>query len=252
MKAHSSTHLTSSWSLRAALAAAFLASTACGGDDSTPTPATDSGTDVTTTTPVDSGSDSTTTPDTGTADSTTPDTGADAGHPDTGVPDAGVPDASDGGGEAGPLSFAKDIYPIVGAHCSTCHGVGTIAPPADAGPDATPTSGNGFNFGHLDMGDASAAWASLVGDGGVPAQGIGPVPAQDAGATCATLGSAGLLRVALDDAGGSLFANKVAAKEDGGPTVFCGNPMPNPPTALPLDPGQVQTISDWITQGAKP
>jgi hypothetical protein len=49
-----------------------------------------------------------------------------------------------------------------------------------------------------------------------------------------------------------LLANKVAAKEDGGPTVYCGNPMPNPPTAAALDPALVQTVMTWISQGAKP
>jgi hypothetical protein len=244
MKAHSSSHLTSIWPVRVALAAAFLASTACGSGDDNTAPPTDSGSDSTTTTTdagADAGKDTGTTPETST---TTPDTGA----ADTGASDGGG--AADGGGEAGPLTFTADVYPIIAAHCAGCHGVGNI-PPADAGLDAT--NGNGFNFGHLDMGDASAAWTSLVGDGGVPAQGVGPVPNQDAGETCGTLGAAGLLRVAADDAGGSLLANKVAAKEDSGaPAVFCGNPMPNPPTAPAISESDLGVIMSWISEGAKP
>ncbi|HEY4013353.1 MAG TPA: hypothetical protein VGM06_08445 [Polyangiaceae bacterium] len=252
------------WPVRVALAAAFLASTACGSGDDNNAPV-DSGTPDSGT-PVDSGTDSTVatdaaketstaTPDTGTDSTvtTTPDTGAPdtSTAPDTGSPDTGTP-ASDGGGDGGPLSFSKDVYPIIQTHCAGCHGVGNIPPPADAGPDAANTNGNGFTFGRLDMGDASVAWADLVGDGGVLAQGLVPVPA-DGGVTCASLGAdAGLLRVAGDDAGGSLLANKVAAKEDGGPVVFCGNPMPNPPAAPALAETDVQTIMTWINQGAKP
>jgi hypothetical protein len=214
MKAHSSSHLTFIWSLRSALAIAALATTACGsGDDSTPAPA-EAGLDSTTTVP-------------------------DAGTSETSV-DAGAGEAE---AAAAPLSFATDIFPIVAAHCIACHGVGTTA---DGG------TGGGVNLGHLDMGDAAAAYGNLLGDGGgVLAEGT-LAGLFDGGVTCADVAAdSGLKRVVPNDVPHSLFCNKVASKEDGGPAVACGNPMPLG-TTTPLDPALVTTIKAWINSGANP
>jgi hypothetical protein len=224
MKAHSCAHLTFIWSARAALAAAALATTACGsGDDSTPAP-------------VDGGADSTTATDAAAEAAV----GTDAGEASV-VGDTGLGDVE----ASAPLSFAVDIYPpIVAVNCVPCHS-------QFVGTDGGPSGGTGFSFGFLDMGDASTAYASLVGDaGGVPPQGIGPLP--DGGGTCATLADAGIKRVLPDDVADSLFCNKVASKEDGGPAVLCGNPMPRPVDAGALDPTSIALIKAWINGGAQP
>jgi hypothetical protein len=229
MKAHSSAHLTFIWSARAALAVAALATTACGSDD--------------TTSPADSGTDATTTTDS----STEAAVGSEAGEASV-IGDAGLGDTGLGDAEAAaPLSFAVDIYaPIIAVNCIPCHSQGFVA--ADGG--AVPNTG--FMFGGLDMGDAAAAYTALVGDaGGTPPAGIVPVPA-DGGVTCASLADAGYKRVLPDDVAHSLFCNKVASKEDGGPPVLCGNPMPRPAAAPPLDPASITVIKAWINGGANP
>jgi len=66
--------------------------------------------------------------------------------------------------------------------------------------------------------------------------------------TCA---ASGLTRVVPGSALTSLIYEKVESKILGIPAP-CGNPMPQPDAATPLTTGQVTTISDWITEGAKP
>jgi hypothetical protein len=145
-------------------------------------------------------------------------------------------------GEAGPLSFTTDIWgPIVSMHCVGCHGV------SDAGP------GPGISVGHLDMGDAAAAYINLLGgDGGVTPQGGGEGGAAMISCVSFATTDAGLpvRRVVPNDVLHSLFCNKVASKLDGGPAVYCGNPMPALGPALV--PGDIATIQAWINQGAKP
>jgi hypothetical protein len=223
MKAHSSAHLTFIWSARAALAVAALATTACGSDD--------------TASPADSGTDATTTTDS----STEAAVGSEAGEASV-IGDAGLGDVE----AAAPLSFAVDIYtPIVAVNCVPCHS-------QFVGTDGGPSGGTGFSVGLLDMGDASTAYASLVGDaGGTPPAGNVAVPA-DGGVTCASLADAGYKRVLPDDVAHSLFCNKVASKEDGGPPVLCGNPMPRPAAAPALDPASITVIKAWINGGANP
>ena len=54
--------------------------------------------------------------------------------------------------DAGPLSFATDIYaPIIEVHCVGCHGF-----EADGGP------ASGVSFGKLDMHSVNAGYANLV------------------------------------------------------------------------------------------
>jgi hypothetical protein len=155
---------------------------------------------------------------------------------DAGPTDSGTPDSS-----TGPLSFGANVYAQVIQQCTGCHGV-----LMDGGP------GLGIQGGHLDMGDAAAAFENLVGadGGGVIAQG-GP---------CGPLGiDAGLKRVAPGDPDHSLLWNKLASNDggggslllsDGGPMVFCGNPMPLHLMALPT--AEITTVHDWIEGGAKP
>jgi hypothetical protein len=96
------------------------------------------------------------------------------------------------------------------------------------------------------MSSATLAYGNLVGDGGMFA----------AGNSCA---DSGIKRVVPADPTHSLIYNKVASNDgdggdikmpDGGPTVFCGHPMPlNGPA---LGSADLSTIRDWIQQGAKP
>jgi hypothetical protein len=158
---------------------------------------------------------------------------------------------TDAGGDAdattstGPLTLTGDVYPNLLHLCVGCHGV-----LADGG------QGGGIAFGHLDMGDAAAAYENLVGDGGgVIAQG-NPVVG---GGSCAALGTdAGLKRVMPGDPAHSLLWNKLASNDgdggslllsDGGPEVFCGVPMPLHGGSVGAT--NVKMVSDWIEAGAK-
>jgi hypothetical protein len=196
--------------------------------------------------PIACSGDDTTSNTTPTKDASTGDTsnggqdsasGVDSAHGE----DSSVPDASgDGGsGEAGPLSFNADVYTIVTARCISCHG-----PLPDGG------DGSGVAFGKLDMRTEAAAYANLVGDGGVVA----------AGSKCAALGAdAGLKRVVAGNPTDSLLYNKLASNDgdggtllnaDGGPAIFCGSPMP---LHLPaVSASQLAKIHDWIQAGANP
>ncbi|MDP9036319.1 MAG: hypothetical protein M3O50_16080, partial [Myxococcota bacterium] len=169
------------------------------------------------------------------------DAGLDAsndGSSDGGV-EAGHDAETDSGRDAGALSFATNVWPIVGPVCSGCHG---FAP--DGGVGA------GLEFGRLDLSSEAVAYADLLVDGGVAA----------AGTACAALGvDAGLKRVVPDDPLASLLYNKVASNDgdggglhapDGGPLVFCGSPMPLHQTALSA--AELTTIRDWIQRGALP
>jgi mono/diheme cytochrome c family protein len=225
-------------------AAAIVAIAACSGDDTTTTPPPN---DASTDHPIGMmGGDAAVDADASAIDAPSG-IDADAGR-DTAVPidasEGGVAiDASDGGpvGDAdaqAPLSFSADIWPaIIAQRCIACHGM------VDGGP------GIGITIGNLDMGDAAAGFVNLVGDGGgVLAQGMA---AGAGGVTCAAAAAdAGLKRVLPNDALHSLIWDKVASKEDGGPAVICGNPMPA--VGAPLDPAQVAAIQAWINEGAHP
>jgi len=177
---------------------------------------------------------------TGSADSSAgSDTGSDSGT--GGGEDSSSPGTDSGGGnDAAAVAFGANVYgSIIAARCLACHG-----PTADGGP------GTGIQFGHLDMSTQAAAYANLVGDGGgVPADGV----------ACGPLGADGLLRVVPGSPTTSLIYNKLASNDgdggsillaDGGPMVFCGNPMPlHHPAISASDLG---TVHDWISQGATP
>jgi mono/diheme cytochrome c family protein len=149
-------------------------------------------------------------------------------------------DSGGGDNDAAAVAFGANVYgSIIAVKCLGCHG-----PTADGGP------GTGIQFGHLDMSTQATAYGNLVGDGGgVPADGV----------ACAALGTDGLLRVAPGNPTTSLIYNKLASNDgdggsillaDGGPMVFCGNPMPlHHPAISAADLG---TIHDWIGQGATP
>jgi hypothetical protein len=223
-------------------AAAIVAIAGCSGDDtSTPTPPNDASTDHTIVADAAGDGDAATVTDA--TNGTDADAARDAGIGNDASDGGIVIDASDGGGGGdadarGPLSFSADIWPpIIGPHCTLCHAV------VDGGP------GVGISIGNLDMGDAAAGFAALVGDGGgVLAQGMNMGAA---GVTCAALAAdGGLKRVVPNDGLHSLLWNKVASKEDGGPPVICGNPMPA--SGVPLDPAQVAEIQAWINEGARP
>jgi hypothetical protein len=178
---------------------------------------------------------------TGSADSSTgSDTGTDSGS--GGGEDSSSPSTDSGGGgnDAAAVAFGTDVYSgIIAARCLACHG-----PTADGGP------GTGIQFGHLDMSTQDTAYANLVGDGGgVPADGV----------ACSTLGADGLLRVAPGNPTTSLIYNKLASNDgdggsillaDGGPMVFCGNPMPLHHSAISA--ADLGIVHDWISQGATP
>ncbi|HZU83240.1 MAG TPA: hypothetical protein VE987_10000 [Polyangiaceae bacterium] len=139
------------------------------------------------------------------------DAGGDAGGGDAGG-DAGSGDAG-----SGALGFAQDVYPLLTATCSGCHGIGN------------------FQLGV----SATAAYAALVNQ---------PIPG---GVPCATATlPAGTKLVVPSDSGHSLLYNKVASAEPMGPAVLCGVSMPYGGGMLPQS--QVTTIKDWIDQGAKP
>jgi hypothetical protein len=127
-------------------------------------------------------------------------------------------------------SFSTSVYPIIEKHCIFCHG-----PTADGG------AGSGIEFGKLDMGTEANAYANLVGTtGGVAA----------AGAACATSSHK---RVVPGDPTDSLLYNKLVSNDgDGGTlsTVFCGHAMPLDKPAI--DASDLQTIDEWISQGANP
>jgi hypothetical protein len=146
---------------------------------------------------------------------------------------SGFSDDPDSGSGA-TLSFSTDVYsPIIEKHCIFCHG-----PTEDGG------SGSGIQFGSVDMGTETSAYANLVGTSGGVAAG---------GAACSTKGSAGLKRVAPSDPTDSLLYNKISNNDgDGGtlPGILCGHAMPLGEPALSA--ADQTTIHDWIAQGANP
>jgi len=135
--------------------------------------------------------------------------------------------AGEAGNDAGALSFAADVYPIITSRCIACH---------------TP-SGAGVVQGHLDMTTnlATGAYRQLM------MRAMGTV----AGGAATTCAASGLTRVVPGSAATSLFYNKVNSKLSGVPAL-CGNPMPNPTAAPPLMTSEVVTIQNWIDQGARP
>ncbi len=163
-------------------------------------------------------------------------TGSDSGGDDSSSPGTD----SGGAGSDAAVGFGANVYgSIIATKCLFCHG-----PTADGGP------GIGIQFGHLDMSTQATAYASLLGDGGgVPADGV----------ACSTLGASGLLRVAPGSPSTSLLYNKLASNDgdggsillpDGGPLVFCGNPMPEHHPAISAP--DLGTVNAWILQGATP
>jgi hypothetical protein len=130
--------------------------------------------------------------------------------------------------EAGALSFAADVYPIITARCIACH---------------NPNSPS-FPMHRLDMttGNASGAYSQLV-----MVRAMGNV----AGGAALTCMVSGLIRVVPNNSAQSLLYNKVDSKLMGAPAL-CGNPMPNPTAAPSLAAGDVTTIEQWIDQGANP
>jgi hypothetical protein len=140
-----------------------------------------------------------------------------------GPPDAGATD--DAAVDAGPLSFARDVYPIMTARCIACHTPG----------------GSGVSMGRLDLTTnlASGAYAQLL------MRAMGLVPGTS-GTTC---GASALTRVVPGSAQISLLYNKVESRLTNMPAL-CGNPMPA--SGAPLTAGQVATIASWIDQGANP
>jgi hypothetical protein len=147
----------------------------------------------------------------------------DAGNDAQRVSDSGI----DAGGDAGPPSFAIDVYPIITDRCIACHTPG----------------GSGVNSGHLDLTTnlASGAYSQLM------MKAMGTV-AGTAGTTCA---ASALTRVVPGSAAISLMYNKVNSKLMRAPAL-CGDPMPNPMAATPLTTQQVGIIRSWIDSGAKP
>jgi hypothetical protein len=133
-------------------------------------------------------------------------------------------DAATATGDAGALSFATDVYPIITARCIACHN----------------PSGSGVAMGRLDLltNQAAGAYGQLVN-----VRAMGNVLGT-AGATCV-----GLTRVVPNNSGISLLFNKVNSKLMGMPAV-CGNSMPA--GAVALTQAQVTTIQTWIDQGANP
>jgi hypothetical protein len=94
----------------------------------------------------------------------------------------------------------------------------------------------------LDLGDASAAYASLVG---VPASGP---KCGDGGTTD--------MRVTAGSPATSLLWLKVWTLADGGNDVPCGSQMPKNPdggeiSAHPLAPADEAKVKSWIQNGAK-
>ena len=166
----------------------------------------------------------------GGSDASSPD---DAGNnpPNTGndANDNSATDSSSSVVDAGPLSFATDIYaPIIEVHCVGCHGF-----EADGGP------ASGVSFGKLDMHSVDAGYANLVN-------------VAAAGGSCAEIdGSAGPIRVVPGSASRSLLWDKVSGYLD--PPVLCGSAMPKsgeiPDGGQAFVAAQIQT---WINQGALP
>lgn len=130
--------------------------------------------------------------------------------------------------DAGPLSFATDVYPIMTARCIACH---------------TP-QGTGVTMGHLDMttGLASGAYSQLIN-----VRAMGTVP----GAVQLTCAMSDLIRVVPSSGATSLLYNKVNSKLLNMPAL-CGNTMPAAANAPPLTADQVATIKAWIDEGANP
>ena len=219
--------------LRVAAAAPIVLSLAACSSNNSPPPATDAGSSTTTgtTSGTSSSSGSATTTTSATSNSTTSTSSSSA------ITDGGAPDT---GADAAPPTFAQ-LYSDLLHNCGGCHGL-----ISDGGP------GNGLAFGMLDLGDASAAWAGLVGadGGGVVAAGV----------ACSALGiDAGVKRVFPGDFTKSLLCNKLVSNDgdggsltlsDGGREVWCGSPMP---FHLPaVSPAQINEVKAWIEAGAKP
>jgi hypothetical protein len=141
--------------------------------------------------------------------------GVDAGPVDSGRPDAGSMDV--GMVPTGPLSYAKHIAPIIAAKCTPCHTTQAMA---------------GFNFTYDNLVTNSAVTNTIT----KPCDFLNPQPK----------------RIAAGDPDHSLLWIKVSSDNVALASHMCGEHMPQLKSGIVLSTVELDTIHNWIRDGAKP